>query len=75
MNLKLNSAGSALSEILNAQVSPGTLTVGVGDNELVVYVHRKLSFKVKSFLNAIAEMDGFPVRSQWVGQIRPAGDA
>jgi hypothetical protein len=75
MNLKLNSAASVLSEILHAQVPVGALSVGAGDNEIIVYIHRKLSFKAKGFLDAIAEMDGFPVRSEFVGQIRPAGDA
>ncbi len=75
LNDKLRSAAEALSDILNAQVVPGTLSVGMGDNELFVYVHRKLSFKTRGFVDAIADMDGFPVRSQWVGQLRPAGEA
>lgn len=72
MTEKLESAANALADILNTQGLPGTFSVGMGDNELVVYVHRTLSFKNKQFLNAIAEMDGFPVRSQFVGQIKPA---
>ena len=71
----IRSAAEALSKILDTQAVSGTFSVGMGDNELIVYVHRKLSFQTKQFLSAIAEMDGFPVRSQFVGQIRPAGDA
>ncbi len=75
MNDKLRSAAEALSDVLNAQAQAGTFSVGMGDNTLVVYIHRKLSFKTRAFVGAIAMMDGFPVRSEYVGLIRPAGEA
>ena len=71
----IRSAAEALSDVLNAAAGAGTMTVGMGDNELVVYIHRKLSAQNSRYLKSIAEMDGFPVRLQFVGQIRPTGAA
>ena len=62
------SAADFLSMALNKVFLPGAVTVGMGDKELVVYIHADdvLTSRIP------AEMSGYPVRTVMMGPVVPA---
>jgi hypothetical protein len=56
---------------LASRINPHDAHIGVGEDELVVYVTRSKSVQ-KRLAAQITEQDGFPVRVQYIGKVRPA---
>lgn len=61
----------AAHELVSA-VNPHDAHVGVGDNELVLYVTRSKSIAKRLSAVLGATYEGFPLRVEYVGKIKPA---
>lgn len=66
--VRLDAAGLKLSDMIDQHDAH----VGIGDCELVVYVTCSKSISKRFSATLPKEIDGFPVRVQYVGRIRPA---
>jgi hypothetical protein len=68
MEEKLRLAAESLRKHLEIAVNPQAFSIGLADEELHVYIHRRLYKKITP-----DEWEGFRVETIYVGQVRPAG--
>jgi hypothetical protein len=68
ISAKLRKAAEGLGLVIN----PHEAHVGIGDDELHVYVTASKSVKKRLAMTLPATVDGFPVKVEYVGKIKPA---